>query len=76
LHPAAGPPCEAERHLALALPFIETIRQHGGRSFGLRLAGARAYALAGRRDEALEQLGIAARLPETFRRHGLAWSQE
>ena len=104
----------------MALPFTETIRQHAGRSFGLHLAGARAYALAGRRDEAIEQLGIAAeamdhlpdtvatiekdptfaglqddprfalqmqrmrdqqarivaRLPETFRRHGLAWPQE
>lgn len=111
---------EAERHLALALPFTETIRRHGGRSFGLRLAGARAYALAGRHDEAFEQLGLAAevmdylpdtvatiekdptfaglrddprfalqmkrmrdqqarivaRLPETFRRHGLAWPQQ
>jgi hypothetical protein len=113
-----GDESEAERHLALMLPFTETVRRHGGRTAGIHLAGARAYALAGRRDEALEQLRLSAeaidspahlaelaadpifaevrddprfksqlklirdkqttliaRIPETFRRHGLpAWA--
>ena len=110
---------DAQRLLAQATEFSETQRRHGARSSGVRLGAAKLYALAGRTDEALEQLALAvdamdspfsanhtetdpafaelsrdprfkaqmkrlrdrqaqirARLPETFRRHGLAWPPE
>ena len=107
---------EAERILKQAIEFNETQRRHGGRSAGIRVAAAKLYALAGRPDDAVEQLALAAdamdapsfmetlddeleftqlrkderfqvqvkrvrqmqadaraRLPDTFRRHGLSW---
>ncbi len=110
---------DAARLLAQATEFSETQRRHGARSTGVRLGAAKLYALAGRTDEALEQLALAvdamdspfsatytetdpalaklsgdprfkeqmkrlrerqaqirARLPETFRRHDLAWPPE
>jgi hypothetical protein len=112
-----GDAAEAQRHLDLIAPYIETILRHGGRTAGLRIASARAHVLGGRNELALEQLRlmveamdspyvsastvesdlifaglrkdprfiaqikvlreqqarIVARLPETFRRHGLTW---
>jgi len=108
---------DAERLLQQATAYSETMRRHGARAAPIRLHAARAYALGGRHDAALEQLGLAvramdvpfpagpvendlafvdlrrdpdfkaqmtllrekqaqsvARLPETFRRHGLEWT--
>jgi tetratricopeptide (TPR) repeat protein len=110
---------EAERLLRRATEFTETLRDHGVRTSAIRVAAGKVYALAGRNDEALEQLALMpdamdapleavsleseiefaelrrdprfslpvkrtreiqartrARLPETFRRHGLAWPPE
>ena len=107
---------EAQPTLDSVLTHLDSMRRHGARSCGVRIAGAKAYALSGRPDEALEQVVLAAdtpdaqtvfawiqddaafaevardrrvaatierlrqeqartraRLPETFRRHGLTW---
>jgi tetratricopeptide (TPR) repeat protein len=49
---------EADRLLRRATEFMETLREHGVRTSGLRVAVGKAYALAGRNDEALEQLAL------------------
>jgi TolB-like protein len=50
---------EADRLLAQATHYSETMRRHGARAAVIRLHAARAYALGGRRDEALEQFAFA-----------------
>ena len=113
---ARGRGDEAQPTLDGVLRHLDSMRVHGARSCGVRIAGAKAYALSGRPDEALEQVVLAAdtpdaqtafqwiqddaafaevardrrvaapierlrqeqartraRLPETFRRHGLTW---
>ena len=110
---------EAERLWRQATEFTETLLDHGVRTSGIRVAAGKVHALAGRNDEALEQLALIpdamdapldaesleseiefaelrhdprfavlvkrfrdiqakarARLPETFRRRGLAWPPE
>jgi hypothetical protein len=107
---------EAQPTLDRVLKQLDDMRRHGARSCAIRIAGAKAFALAGRSDEALEQVVLAAdapdaldafvwiqddaafaavardprveapierlreeqarmraRLPETFKRHGLPW---
>ena len=54
-----GDAAEADRLAAKAVEYSETHRRHGGRAAVIRLHASRAYALAGRRDEALEQFALA-----------------
>jgi TolB-like protein len=54
-----GETAEADRLVAKAVEFSETHRRYGGRAAVIRLHATRAYALAGRRDEALEQFELA-----------------
>ena len=54
-----GATAEADRLVAKAVEFSETHRRYGGRAAVIRLHATRAYALAGRRDEALEQFALA-----------------
>jgi TolB-like protein/Tfp pilus assembly protein PilF len=113
---ATGEHAEAHRLLPLLLEFSETSLRHGARHYTSHILHARALTLAGRTDEAFEQLQAAIdapgspfppalletdpvfddlkgdprfkaqmarlrarqddlqrRMPETFRRHGLAW---
>jgi tetratricopeptide (TPR) repeat protein len=111
---------DARLLLDKVIAFVETMRSHGARTSGVRMSTAKLYALAGRTDEAIEQLGLAvdapdwpfqtaamtasdpaffelrhhprfegqikrlrereaqarARLPEAFRRYGVAWPPE
>jgi TolB-like protein len=53
-----GETAEAERLLRRATAFNETLRDHGVRTSGIRVAAGKVYALAGRNDEALEQLAL------------------
>ena len=55
-----GETAEADRLVAKAVEYSETHRRYGGRAAVIRLHATRAYALAGRRDEALEQFALAA----------------
>jgi hypothetical protein len=55
-----GETAEADRLLAKAIEYSETHRRYGGRATVIRLHATRAYALAGRRAEALEQFALAA----------------
>jgi tetratricopeptide (TPR) repeat protein len=50
---------EADRLLAQATEYNETMRRHGARAAVIRLHATRAYALGGRRDDALEQFAFA-----------------
>ncbi len=54
-----GETAEADRLLAKAIEYSETHRRYGGRATVIRLHATRAYALAGRRAEALEQFALA-----------------
>lgn len=54
-----GETAEADRLVAKAVEYSETHRRYGGRAAVIRLHATRAYALAGRRDEALEQFALA-----------------
>jgi tetratricopeptide (TPR) repeat protein len=54
-----GATAEADRLVAKAVEFSETHRRYGGRAAVIRLHATRAYALAGHRDEALEQFALA-----------------
>ena len=56
---AAATLAEADRLVAKAVEYSETHRRYGGRAAVIRLHASRAYALAGRRDEALEQFALA-----------------
>jgi TolB-like protein/tetratricopeptide (TPR) repeat protein len=55
---------DAQRLLAQTTALLETMRSHGARYSGVRLSTAKVYALAGRTDEAMEQLGLAIDTPE------------
>jgi tetratricopeptide (TPR) repeat protein len=113
---ARGRGDEAQPTLDRVLDLVDSMLKHGARSGAVRISGAKALALAGRPDEALEQTVLAAdspdalipflwirndaafaevardprieaplkryqeeqarvraRLPETFKRHGLPW---
>jgi hypothetical protein len=54
-----GETAEADRLLAKAIEYSETHRRYGARAAVIRLHATRAYALAGRRDESLEQFALA-----------------
>ena len=54
----------AQRLVAQATDFIETLRSHGARTSGIHLGTAKLYALAGRTDEAIEQLGLSVEAPD------------
>jgi len=54
-----GETAEADRLVDKAVEYSETHRRYGGRAAVIRLHATRAYALAGRRDEALEQFALA-----------------
>jgi adenylate cyclase len=54
-----GESADANRLLAQATVYSETMRRHGARAAVIRLHAARAYALAGRLDEAHEQFALA-----------------
>lgn len=54
-----GDAAEADRLVAKAVEYSETHRRYGGRAAVIRLHASRAYALAGRREEALEQFALA-----------------
>lgn len=54
-----GETAEADRLLARATEYSETMRRYGARAAVIRLHATRAYALAGRSDEAHEQFALA-----------------
>jgi tetratricopeptide (TPR) repeat protein len=55
----SGETAEADRLVAKAVEYSETHRRYGGRAAVIRLHATRAYALAGRSDEALELFALA-----------------
>jgi TolB-like protein/tetratricopeptide (TPR) repeat protein len=55
---------DAQRLLTQTTELLETMRSHGARASGVRLSTAKVYALAGRNDEAIEQLALAVETPD------------
>jgi TolB-like protein/Tfp pilus assembly protein PilF len=69
-----GRHAEAQPTLDRVLKQLDDMRRHGARSCGVRIAGAKAFALSGRPDEALEQVVLAADTPDAL--DAFVWIQD